>query len=118
MLFRSRTKELLNGYLDLPQVTTDAGLEEFISPSVWKKEGTGLVGALAMAKVAYEEQQQQTSASAVDFKALSSTDRSSWYPSSEKLKFSSNMQYQMKSLAMYLSIFALGKIWGSKSRKY
>ncbi len=115
---RARTKELLNGYLDLPQVTTDAGLEEFISPSVWKKEGTGLVGALAMAKVAYEEQQQQISSSAVEFKALSSTDRSSWYPSSEKLKFPSNIQCQMKSLAMYLSIFALGKIWGSKSRKF
>ena len=52
---RVRTKELLNGYLDLPQVTTEAGLKNYIAPSVWESEGPGLVGALVLAQVAYEQ---------------------------------------------------------------
>ena len=58
---RNRTKELLNGYLDLPQVNSETGLNEYIAPSFWKKEGAGLVGAIALAQVAYEEGSSCTS---------------------------------------------------------
>jgi len=55
---RIRTRGLLNGYLDLPQVTTDEGLREFIGASVWSEAeggvGAGLVGALVLAQTAYE----------------------------------------------------------------
>jgi fructokinase len=56
---RSKTKELLNGYLDLEQVTTDDGLRDYIGPSVWKESeghGAGLVGSLVLAKSAYDAQ--------------------------------------------------------------
>ena len=52
---RSRTKELLNGYIDLDQVTTEDGLNNYISPSVWNESegyGAGLVGALTLAQLA------------------------------------------------------------------
>jgi fructokinase len=55
---RTKTKELLNGYIDLKQVDTDFGLKEFIGPSIWTENdgyGAGLVGSLALAKHAYEE---------------------------------------------------------------
>mmetsp|Transcript_27212 Transcript_27212/g.40933 ORF Transcript_27212/g.40933 Transcript_27212/m.40933 type:complete len:348 (+) Transcript_27212:92-1135(+) len=52
---RSKTKELLNGYLNLEQVTTDGGLKEYIGPSVWDGYGAGLVGSLALAQKAYDE---------------------------------------------------------------
>jgi len=58
---RSRTRILLNGYLDLPQVTTDEGLKNLIVPSIWssllKSHGVtaGLVGALTLAQKAYEK---------------------------------------------------------------
>ena len=55
---RSRTNELLNGYLDLEQLTTVDGLNNYIGPSVWKESegyGAGLVGALTLAQIAYEE---------------------------------------------------------------
>ena len=49
---RTHSREILNGYLDLPQVTTDEGLLEFIGLSVWSKSGrgagSGLVGALVL----------------------------------------------------------------------
>jgi fructokinase len=53
---RYQTKDLLNGYLDLEQFTTEKGLQGYIGPSVWKEEGAGLVGALVLAKLAIEEQ--------------------------------------------------------------
>jgi hypothetical protein len=53
---RYQTKDLLNGYLDLEQFTTEKGLQGYIGPSVWKEEGAGLVGALVVAKLAIEEQ--------------------------------------------------------------
>lgn len=58
---RSRTRLLLNGYLDLPQVTTDEGLKSLIVPSIWsslqESHGVtaGLVGALHLALKAYEK---------------------------------------------------------------
>ncbi len=52
---RSQTKELLNGYLDLEQVTTDDGLKEYIGPSVWSRYGAGLIGSLALAQKAHDE---------------------------------------------------------------
>jgi fructokinase len=58
---RSRTRILLNGYLDLPQVTTDEGLKNLIVPSIWsslqESQGVtaGLVGALTLAQKAYEK---------------------------------------------------------------
>ena len=58
---RNGTNELLNGYLDLPQVNSETGLNEYIAPSFWKKEGAGLVGAIALAQVAYEEGSSCTS---------------------------------------------------------
>ena len=56
---RLRTQELLNGYLDLPQLTTKEGIDSYIGPSVWSEAeggpGPGLVGALSLAQAAYEE---------------------------------------------------------------
>jgi fructokinase len=58
---RSRTKVLLNGYLDLPQVNTEEGLANLIVPSTWsmlqEQNGVtaGLVGALTLAQRAYEK---------------------------------------------------------------
>lgn len=46
---RERTRGILNGYLDLPEVTTDAGLREYIGPSAWG-DRAGLVGAFALAR--------------------------------------------------------------------
>eukprot|EP01083_Nonionella_stella_P287701 979400_1 len=72
---RVRTKELLNGYLDLEELTTEEGLRGYIGPSVWSEGkgggnngngagaeiiSPGLVGALVLAKLALEEQQQST----------------------------------------------------------
>mmetsp|Transcript_13902 Transcript_13902/g.16886 ORF Transcript_13902/g.16886 Transcript_13902/m.16886 type:complete len:253 (+) Transcript_13902:430-1188(+) len=59
---RMKTKELLNGYLDLRQVNSDDGLKEYIGPSVWKESdghGAGLVGSLVLAQCAYNEQKSQ-----------------------------------------------------------
>lgn len=58
---RLKTRELLNGYLDLEQITTDDGLKEYIGPSVWKESdghGAGLVGSLVLAQIAYLDEQQ------------------------------------------------------------
>jgi len=55
---RYRTRELLNGYLDLEQITTDDGLKEYIGPSIWKESdgyGAGLVGSLVLAQIACRE---------------------------------------------------------------
>ena len=48
-MVRARTREILNGYLELPEVTTDAGLREYIGPSAWG-DRAGLVGAFALAR--------------------------------------------------------------------
>jgi len=96
---RSRTKELLNGYLDLPQVNTEAGLKEYIGPSVWCKEGPGLVGALVLAQVAFEKAQEEN--------ATSSKVKSS---SSDKCTKSGS--FPLHSLALYGGIFALGLLIG------
>jgi fructokinase len=57
-MVRQRTRELLNGYLDLPQITTMDGLREYIRPSIWKREGPGLVGALVLAQSALKKRQE------------------------------------------------------------
>ena len=55
---QTRLRGNLNGYLDLPQVTTDEGLQEFFGLSVWGESGggagSGLVGALVLSQSAYE----------------------------------------------------------------
>lgn len=54
---RRRTKELLNGYLDLCQVNTMEGLNEYICPSVWSdtEAGPGIIGALVLGKLALQD---------------------------------------------------------------
>lgn len=59
---RSKTRELLNGYLDLEQITTDDGLKEYIGPSVWTESnghGAGLVGSLVLAQIAYDQERHE-----------------------------------------------------------
>jgi len=58
---RRRTKEILNGYLDLSQVNTSEGLEEYICPSVWcdTEVGPGIVGALVLAKFALQNRSEK-----------------------------------------------------------
>lgn len=60
---RKKTMELLNGYLDLPQVNTAKGLKEYICPSVWSHTdvGPGMVGALVLAKMALAESAKKSS---------------------------------------------------------
>lgn len=50
---RKWTRDLLNGYIDHPAVTTDA-IDEYITPSSFG-EKAGMVGCLTLAHVAYEE---------------------------------------------------------------
>lgn len=50
---RDWTRELLNGYIDHPAVTTDA-IDEYITPSSFG-DRAGMVGCLTLAYVAYEE---------------------------------------------------------------
>ena len=47
-MVRKKTRELLNGYLDLPQFTTNDGLRRYICESVWVYR-SGLVGTVALA---------------------------------------------------------------------
>ena len=59
---RLKTRELLNGYLDLEPITTDDGIKEYIGPSVWKESdgyGAGLVGSLVLAQMAYDDEQKK-----------------------------------------------------------
>jgi fructokinase len=51
---RSRTRELLNNYVQVPSVLVDSELDKFIGPSTWGN-AAGVVGALNLAKVAYDE---------------------------------------------------------------
>eukprot|EP00957_Ditylum_brightwellii_P133093 10148504-Ditylum_brightwellii.AAC.1 len=55
---RSQTQNILNGYLDVSQVTTENGLKDYISCSCWGEKG-GLVGALSLALDAYEEKEEK-----------------------------------------------------------
>eukprot|EP00903_Cladosiphon_okamuranus_P013672 g12733.t1 len=50
---RKWTRELLNGYIDHPAVTTDA-IDEYIIPSSFG-QNAGMVGSLTLAHIAYEE---------------------------------------------------------------
>ena len=101
---RSRTKELLNGYLDLPQVTTEEGLKEYICPSVWKEQGAGLVGALVLAQVALEEEDRK----------MELLEESMVSPS---VKSTSSGKCPMTAIALYGSIFALGMLMGSRNKR-
>ena len=60
---RLRTQDLLNNYLDLPQLSSKEGIDSYIGPSVWSESnggpGPGLVGALTLAQAAYEESFQK-----------------------------------------------------------
>jgi hypothetical protein len=57
---RAKTQTYLNSYINVPAVVTLKGLEELIVPS---KHGNnaGMVGALFLAKLAYEKRTQQVS---------------------------------------------------------
>lgn len=50
---RKWTRDLLNGYIDHPAVTTDA-IDEYITPSSFGDKA-GMVGCLTLAHVAHEE---------------------------------------------------------------
>ncbi|CAM9739938.1 unnamed protein product [Ectocarpus sp. 12 AP-2014] len=50
---RKWTRELLNGYIDHPAVTTDA-VDDYITPSSFG-QNAGMVGSLTLAHIAYEE---------------------------------------------------------------
>jgi fructokinase len=101
---RSRTKELLNGYLDLPQVTTEEGLKEYIGPSIWKEQGAGLVGALVLAQVALEEEDRK----------MELLEESMVSP---RVKNTSYVKCPMTAIASYGSIFALGMLIGSRNKR-
>jgi len=101
---RNRTRELLNGYLDLPQVTTDEGLKEYIGPSVWKEHGAGLVGALVLAQLALEENDN----------GMALENSSNKCSSASKCKVTS---YPMSAVALYGGILALGVLIGSRHKK-
>jgi len=102
---RSRTKELLNGYLDLPQVTTEEGLIEYIGPSVWKEQGAGMVGALVLAQVALEEEDEKMEL-LLEESIVSST-----------VKRTTSGKCPMSAIALYGSIFALGMLIGSRNKR-
>uniref|UniRef100_A0A7S0P2Y6 fructokinase n=1 Tax=Calcidiscus leptoporus TaxID=127549 RepID=A0A7S0P2Y6_9EUKA len=51
---RAATQQHLNGYLQLPQLTTQAGIDKFIVPSAWGNDA-GLMGALTLAQLAHEK---------------------------------------------------------------
>ena len=55
---RKKTGEILNGYLDLPQFTTDDGLRGYICESVWG-DRAGLVGAFALALGALKKNEEE-----------------------------------------------------------
>jgi len=48
---RTRMQALLNGYIQLPQITDPAGLQAYVTPSTWGNHA-GLVGALSLAALA------------------------------------------------------------------
>lgn len=50
---RKWTRDLLNGYIDHPAVTTDA-VDDYITPSSFGDKA-GMVGCLTLAHVAFEE---------------------------------------------------------------
>jgi fructokinase len=51
---RSRTRTILNGYVQVPQILDDDLLKIFICPSTWGNNA-GVVGALNLAKVALQD---------------------------------------------------------------
>ncbi|GMI33847.1 hypothetical protein TeGR_g1581 [Tetraparma gracilis] len=51
---RARTRQILNGYVQRPEILEDGGLAAFIGPSTWGNEA-GVVGALNLARLAREE---------------------------------------------------------------
>jgi len=128
---RMRTKELLNGYLDLEELTTEEGLRGYIGPSVWSegsngsgsgggadagaKISPGLVGALVLAKLALEEQHSTGEVAPVHIEtcsSTSSTNTSTRGGADEKIS-SSNI----RTLVGYSGIFALGLLLGSRKRQ-
>jgi hypothetical protein len=40
---RAATQRHLNGYIQLPQIVTDAGISKFITPSVWGNKAVSFV---------------------------------------------------------------------------
>merc|ERR1712087_403741 len=50
---REAVQQQLNGYLNLPKLTTQAGIEKFIVKSAWGN-AAGLMGALTLAQLAHK----------------------------------------------------------------
>ena len=115
----------MNGYLDpLPQANSETGLNEYIAPRFWKKEGAGLVGALALAQVAYEEGSSCTSEDMdIDASNKKAMGEIQIEPIGESLAEEgkscgeSLSRCPMKALSVYPGIFALGAVIGMRIRK-
>jgi len=54
-MIRTRTREILNGYIDVEEVIDPDRMRNLIVPSAWGNNA-GIVGALSLAVTAYEEQ--------------------------------------------------------------
>jgi len=55
-LVRTKMQEALKGYIQLPQITSDAGIKEYIKESRWGN-AAGLVGCLTLAQLAAKQKQ-------------------------------------------------------------
>ena len=122
---RKRTRELLNGYLDLPQVTTDEGLDEYIGPSVWKEQGAGVVGALVLAQLALEEGDDDDNdgndgnGNGTKVEKLAAACSSLEEESSSRNRCTSSPpgKFPMGAIALYSGIFALGVMIGRRHKQ-
>jgi len=54
---RAQMQKLLNGYLQVPQLLSPAGIEGYIGPSTWGNSA-GMVGALTLAQTALKQSSQ------------------------------------------------------------
>lgn len=106
---RQRTRELLNGYLDLPQITTEEGITEYIGPSIWEKEGPGLVGALVLAQLAFQEQEEVKKK---DMNMWNHTEESPTVLKVVTPENDGNTFHFWTRLALYSGIFAIGVVVG------
>eukprot|EP00557_Chaetoceros_sp_GSL56_P011664 CAMPEP_0176477664 /NCGR_PEP_ID=MMETSP0200_2-20121128/755_1 /TAXON_ID=947934 /ORGANISM="Chaetoceros sp., Strain GSL56" /LENGTH=417 /DNA_ID=CAMNT_0017873513 /DNA_START=251 /DNA_END=1504 /DNA_ORIENTATION=+ len=117
-MIRERTRELLNGYLDVPQITTRKGLEDYIRPSIWKKEGPGLVGALVLAQLALQEKQEQELATEQLSAAKDAPSVAQDSPLYDTLQQQTNYKYTTwTQLALCSGAFMLGLLFGGVSRR-
>jgi len=55
---RTRTKEILNGYIDTDEMRGDESMKRFVREPTWGDKA-GIVGALILGKIAYEESEKE-----------------------------------------------------------